>query len=253
MAASRSFSCAFGAFEMNRAMLDADENREPSYNSDSHPERVRELSSCFENLPTSVSRPYVTISNLVPAKRFNSSEIRRSCSPVIILGASRVSSVMIFDCWTSLIPPSTVNSATLKSVSATIPHSTNLSATLRTSSGPCSQTIPHPTAIVASTSPSNKFQRTADEKLSLLASASKIAVHIFPLLLAFCMFGRATFDLVRSEQFRALMRLVTTPAPAAPAFPALRKASRFCLQDLRRCGGPLSPWRRSRASTRPCR
>ena len=113
-------------------------------------------------------------------------------------GASRASRVAIFDCCTELIPSSTVNSAKLQSVSATIPHNTNRSATLRTSSGPCSQTMPKPMAMVASASPSNKFQRIADEICSLLASVLNIAVHIAPLLLVFGVFLWATFELIRA-------------------------------------------------------
>jgi hypothetical protein len=71
------------------------------------------------------SAPTAAKANFVPLNIFNFSDSSDFCCKVSRLGANRVSSAMIFDCWTLLIPSSKPNSKSVQTASIATPPTTS--------------------------------------------------------------------------------------------------------------------------------
>lgn len=175
---------------------------------------------CGEKLLSRAPIDSTCLSDNVRAEsRFCSEMICSFCSAIVVCCNS------IVDCCLELITSSNEKSSTLQSVSMMTPQMTSLVAISRTESGPPSQTIPAPTAIVPSTAPPNKYIWTHNAIRSV-TNAVNVSVHILPgslvvyletegemiVSLYFCFLGSSTILRSPLELFlQAYITLIEVP------------------------------------------
>jgi hypothetical protein len=145
--------------------------------------------------------------------------IRDICSSESERAANRFCSEMIckfycaiVDCCEEL-PSSNAKSNTLQSVSITTPQITSRLAISRTESGPPSQTIPAPTAIVPNTAPPSRYIWTKSATRSV-TNVVNISVHILPILAAPHGLHEGSGIYCNCVMIRSQPAAVKDPAPA---------------------------------------